>query len=222
MISNSIGVSVLDALPADTSSSHCTATSPSVPRGIDHLTYHWKTDKEGHPGPVLSVPPINNCRADQQRLWPIASLSVVASTEAGKTAVKLFLLADIVCLNGDAAEKLQFEDYETALLLVHNPFDAPQSWKFDFKVFPDLGKANVKWYGVDALTVNFSHAVLLPLPTSFYTAGSRLSVQVASLSRPASTTSTCWVRTAASATVWDTKCWAESPLMRCCSWTCRL
>ena len=152
MISNSIGVSVLDALPTDVdaaSTTHCTSTSsspsPSTPRGIDHLTYHWKTDKEGHPGPVLSVPPINSCAADQQRLWPIAGVSVVDIANAGKTDVKLLLLADIVCLNGDAAEKLQFDDYDTALLLVHNPYDAPQTWRFDYKVFPGLGKANLKW-----------------------------------------------------------------------------
>lgn len=145
MVSNSVGVSVLDALPADFKPLDCAAHTPSSLRGIDHLTYHWKTDQEGHPGPVLSIPPVNNCAADQQRLWPIAGFPVTQSSEGGKSVVKLFVLADIVCLNGDAAEKLQFEDYETVLLVVHNPYDAPQAWKYDYKVFPDLGKINLKW-----------------------------------------------------------------------------
>lgn len=146
MISNSIGVSVLAALPVNSPSPDCTSTARSVPRSVEHLTYHWKTDPAGHPAAVLTLPPLNNCAAEQQRVWPITGLSLLQSLDehAVKTT-KLILLADIVCLNGNSAEKLLFEDYETALFVIHNPYDLPQMWRFEHKVFPDLGKANLKW-----------------------------------------------------------------------------
>lgn len=142
MISNTVGVSVLAPAnaPAD-----CTSTVHATPRSIEHLAYHWKTDQEGNPTAVLTIPPINNCAVEQQRVWPIAGLAVLDPEHPTKKATKLFLLADVVCLNGNSAEKLLFEDYETAVFVVHNPYDLPQMWRYDYKVFPDLGKANLKW-----------------------------------------------------------------------------
>lgn len=145
MVSNTIGVSVLAPLPAtDAARPDCTSPVRAAPRTLEHLTYHWKTDPEGQPAAVFTIPPLNNCAAEQQRVWPIAGLSVWDASSAVPSS-KLFLLVDVVCLNGNSAEKLLFEDYETALFVVHNPFDPPQTWRYDYKVFPDLGKTNLKW-----------------------------------------------------------------------------
>ncbi len=147
MVSNTIGMSILAPLPADTSSDCTATTAHATPRTIEHLTYHWKTDPTGDPAAVLTIPPLSNCAVEQQRIWPIAGFSVLdtAVSEHVHEATKLFLLADVVCLNGNSAEKLRFEDYETAVFVVHNPYDLPQTWRYDYKVFPDLGKAKLNW-----------------------------------------------------------------------------
>ena len=148
MVSNSIGIIELSPLSAESVPLECSTSVRASPRGVDHLSYFWNTDKNGHPESVLTIPPFNKCLADQQRLWPIAGLSVVVDIKKeadGQGGAKLLLLADLVCLNGNSAESLQFEDYETVLILVHNPYDAPQRWRFDYKIFPDTGKVNYKW-----------------------------------------------------------------------------
>jgi len=157
MISNSVGLMVLDD------------DSTQCERSIKSLAYFWNTDSRGQPSAVLALPTTTSttsrtssgnsgadavsraggsCSSEQQRVWPIGGISVVAA--AGH--VVLLILAQIVCLSdGLSAESLQFRGFDTALFVVHNPFDSPQSWHYEAKLFPKSNsRGKYQWISLAA------------------------------------------------------------------------
>lgn len=137
MVSNTVAIMTVRNA-ADAAHSDGTCAKP-----VTALDYHWRTSGEGLPLAVFSLPTRSTCGTGQQRVWPIAAVSVVAADGA----VRLAVLAQVLCLAEDAtAESLQFRQYETALLLVHNPNDPPRSWRYEAQYFPNSPDATIHWY----------------------------------------------------------------------------
>lgn len=143
MISNTVGLMVLDDKD-DTSA----MPSTDCQRSVKSLAYFWNTDADGQPHAVLYLPSRvesyrSACLASQQRIWPISGISVVNQESTllqGKVA--LLILAQVVCLtDGVSAESLQFREFDTALFVINNPYDSPQSWHFDAEIFPKTNSA---------------------------------------------------------------------------------
>ena len=146
MISNTIGVTTLappskpDAAASSSDrgfsgSAGCAARAPAT---MDRPAYFWKTDRDGAPQAIFTLPAGPTCsNAEHQRVWPIAGVAVVDPQDPASSSVKLIILAYIVCLSGGrVAESLDYGDYQSALIIVHNPYDAPSSWRYDYKEFP--------------------------------------------------------------------------------------
>lgn len=151
MVSNTVGIATF----AEEKIRACDTPTPlAVPRPIEHTAYFWKTDPAasgGAPQPVFTIPPQNGCAPTDQRLWPIAGVTFVppSSSTAGTwdaARVKLIVLVDVVCLHeGEAAEALGFGEYDTALVVVHNPLDMPNTWRYEFKLFANPAAGKLKW-----------------------------------------------------------------------------
>lgn len=111
-------------------------------RTIDAVTYFWGTNAEGTPQPVFDLAPLHDCRRDLQRVWPIAGVAVVLASGA----TKLIVVVQVVCLpESSNGVGLQFQAYETALIIVHNPLDSPQTWRYDVKYFPPVAVGMLHW-----------------------------------------------------------------------------
>ena len=170
MVSNTIGLTVLEDEPnADTPArtiADCSDEKGSSNRDnadrtrkIKQATYFWNTDMTGNPQPIFTIEPQISCPADEQRVWPIAGLSILLTltsrnsnnndndnnknTEA--SSVRLAILAYVVCLNAKTAESLQFGNYETAVIVVENPYESPHSWRYTYKLFPPAKSGKYKW-----------------------------------------------------------------------------
>jgi hypothetical protein len=71
-------------------------------------------------------------------MWPISGLAVIENAQS----VKLVLLCVIACPNdaGRAAKyanPLAFDVARSAVIVVHNPYDSPDDWVFDYSAMPD-------------------------------------------------------------------------------------
>jgi hypothetical protein len=167
MVSNTVGLSVLKEEEASPS-----ACAPDTPqhgaspkmREFLHTHFHWKTSDAGAPAAVFSADDLlSKCPAAQRRLWPIAGMSVAGAQRSSGGAVpvhdlvdgvRLVILADAVCLPAAAdgpakaqgrQDALDYGDYDTVLLVVDNPYDAPVAWSYRYKVFPKLSGGKLKW-----------------------------------------------------------------------------
>ena len=158
MISNTIGLTVLEDDRAE-----CSGGTPAE-RKIKSTAFYWNSDATGEPLPILTIPPLPQCSAEQQRLWPIGGVSIVlpssasiasgssSSTSGGAaapldpSAVRLALVVDAVCLpiSGMSGENLAFDDYDTVLMLIENPYEPAHSWRYTHKLFPNLKSGQLK------------------------------------------------------------------------------
>jgi hypothetical protein len=158
MVSNTVGITTVTN-PDSTGAEPCLKT-------VAPVEYSWKAGSGGVPGAIFSLPVRNSCDPDRQRVWPISGVSVVTAD----SKVKLLVLAQVLCLAaGVTAESLQFRQYETVLLVVHNPTDAPQTWKYDAEYFPPAREGTVHWYVricVRARTLSSSFHIHFRLPCS--------------------------------------------------------
>lgn len=149
MVSNTVGVVSLEAQkipPCD-----APAESALPERTIAHTAHFYGTDTAGAAQPLFTLPPHGNCLPHDQRVWPVAGITALPTTSTTNasasegTSLTLLLLAQVVCLRGMSAEQLLFDEYEMALIVVHNPLDPPSMWRYSHKLFPNPAGGNLKW-----------------------------------------------------------------------------
>jgi len=129
MIANSVAITTLAPQEA------CLATV----KNMSKIRYYWKHNSEGLPSAVFEVldPSNGTCSHGSSKLWPISGLAIIDDAHS----VKLVLLCVVACPNhagyGAFTNLFDFEVVNSAVIVVHNPFDSPDDWVFDYTVMPD-------------------------------------------------------------------------------------
>ena len=129
MIANSVAITTL--APHDP----CT----KIPKNVTKIRYYWKHTSEGLPRAIfeLESPSSGTCSLGSSKLWPISGLAITGNAHT----VQLVLLCVVACANHKGydsfANTLNFEVLNSAVIVVHNPFDSPDDWVFDYSAMPD-------------------------------------------------------------------------------------
>jgi hypothetical protein len=120
------------------------AADVKCPAGVKYVSkvrYYWKLSPDGLPNAIFETSDSSNeicSHGMPSRMWPISGLAVIENAQS----VKLVLLCVIACPNdaGRAAKyanPLAFDVAHSAVIVVHNPYDSPDDWVFDYSAMPD-------------------------------------------------------------------------------------
>eukprot|EP01036_Dinobryon_divergens_P028902 gene28902-37919_t len=178
-ISNSVGISTMeDGKDMNQSVSHI--------RRVKSMKYFWSTNSEGEPAPIFSKI-TGDCGSDKSGFWPISGVAVLPPVDCEPSSiddlcrVRLIIIGKLIC-RGMAASDVEPEPYirqsknaPTALsfrhlaavvVVVNNPYDEPDLWEYQFRIFPSFDLSTVSSSSKKSIFARHSEDVFLLATTS--------------------------------------------------------
>lgn len=117
-------------------------TTSSVVRDITDMRYYWGHNAEGQPTGIFELPddvPEFSCAQastpSKALIWPLAGIAT-AKRGGTSTDVRLLVSCVVVCTPQGAGNALDFELHSAVVVVVNNPYDPPDTWKYTYKALP--------------------------------------------------------------------------------------
>ena len=131
----------------------CSISTTTV-RLVKSIKYFWRTNGEGEPIPIFARI-TGDCGSDNSGFWPISGVAVLPSLGCEPSRlnnfcrVRLIIVGKLICRGvattnvgtatysrQSAPTALSFRHLTTVIVVVSNPYDEPDSWEYQFRVFP--------------------------------------------------------------------------------------
>lgn len=112
------------------------------------VKFEWNITDSGCPSSIFNEKVVDDeCAPELMYYWPISGIGVSYKGKDGEEVSKLILTAVAWVY---ASDDIGFIVQGTMLLVVNNPNDPPQQWKYDKRLIPGTND-NLNWYS--ALTM---------------------------------------------------------------------
>ena len=110
----------------------------TVTRDVTNLRYYWKHNDDAVPEGIFELPEFTCTQGgvpSKTLVWPLTGIAV-AKRGGSVSDVRLVLTGTVECITEGDANSMNFEPSLSFIVVVTNPYDAPDTWKYSTKAIP--------------------------------------------------------------------------------------